>query len=33
MESEFKPKRNLIERYSLEWAAKSRGISVDELKK
>ena len=28
---EFKPKRKLKERYSLEGIAKSRGITVDEL--
>ncbi len=31
MSKEFKPKRNIKERYSLEGIAKSRGISVDEL--
>ena len=28
---EFKPKRNLKERYSIEGLAKSRGMTVDEL--
>jgi hypothetical protein len=28
---EFKPKRKLKERYSLEGIAKNRGITVDEL--
>jgi len=28
---EFKPKRNLRERYSIEGLAKSRGMTVDEL--
>jgi hypothetical protein len=28
---EFKPKRKLKERYSLEGIAKSKGITVDEL--
>ena len=32
MSKEFKPKRNLKERYSLEGIAKSKGIAVDELK-
>ena len=31
MIKEFKPKRNIKERYSLEGIAKSRGITVDEL--
>ena len=30
-EEEFKPKRNLKERYSIEGLAKSRGMTVDEL--
>tara|TARA_B100001121_G_scaffold211722_1_gene185441 strand:- start:779 stop:1018 length:240 start_codon:yes stop_codon:yes gene_type:complete len=32
MGEEFKPKRKLKERYSLEGIAKSKGITVDELK-
>jgi hypothetical protein len=31
MSKEFKPKRNLKERYSIEGLAKSRGMTVDEL--
>ena len=31
MIKEFKPKRNLKERYSIEGLAKSRGMTVDEL--
>ncbi len=31
MRKEFKPKRNLKERYSIEGLAKSRGMTVDEL--
>lgn len=30
---EFKPKRNISESYSLEYLAKSRGLTVEELKK
>ena len=30
-EKEFKPRRNMKERYSLEGIAKSRGMTVDEL--
>lgn len=33
MSKEFKPKRNLKERYSIEGLAKSRGMTVDELTK
>jgi len=29
----FAPRKNLVERYSLEGIAKSRGISVEEFKK
>ena len=31
MSKEFKPMRNIKERYSIEGLAKSRGMTVDEL--
>ena len=31
MSKEFKPKRGIKERYSIEGLAKSRGMTVDEL--
>lgn len=32
MMNTFKPKKSLVERYSLESMAKQRGLSIDEFK-